>query len=51
VMLVVPRYAVCREACRGLCARCGADLNEEECRCRSEEGDARWAALRKVRLD
>lgn len=32
-LLAVPRYSLCREACRGLCANCGADLNTEQCTC------------------
>lgn len=33
VSLAVPTYALCREACAGLCPRCGADLNEGPCAC------------------
>lgn len=51
VLLAVPRYAVCGKACKGLCAQCGADLNEEPCGCRTDEVDERWAALRRVRFD
>lgn len=51
VLLAVPRYAVCEAACKGLCAHCGADLNEEECGCRVDEVDERWAALRRMRFD
>lgn len=50
-LLAIPKYAVCREACRGLCPQCGANLNEEECRCEPEEVDERWAALRKLKFD
>ena len=31
--LAAPRYALCRDDCRGLCQRCGADLNAGPCRC------------------
>lgn len=51
IMLAVPEFAVCREACRGLCPRCGVNLNEETCRCEPAEPDERWAALRKLRQD
>lgn len=33
IALAAPRYALCREDCRGLCQRCGADLNAGPCRC------------------
>ena len=51
VTLAVPQYAICRDACRGLCPRCGANLNEEQCDCEPIEVDSRWAALRGLRTD
>jgi uncharacterized protein len=33
VALAVPPYVLCREECRGLCPRCGADLNQGPCGC------------------
>jgi uncharacterized protein len=35
---------LCSEDCKGLCPGCGANLNEEACRCKPEV-DPRWAAL------
>ncbi|MDD6159734.1 MAG: DUF177 domain-containing protein [Oscillospiraceae bacterium] len=35
---------LCSEDCKGLCAGCGADLNEEPCRCKREV-DPRLAKL------
>jgi uncharacterized protein len=46
VILAVPQYPLCSEACRGLCPRCGADLNEGRCGCEAVTMDPRWAALR-----
>lgn len=48
VVLAVPRFVECSESCRGLCPRCGRDLNEGDCDCRVEEEDERWAPLRKL---
>lgn len=31
ILLSVPVKFLCREDCRGLCPRCGADLNERSC--------------------
>lgn len=31
--LAVDAFPLCREDCRGLCPRCGADLNRGDCRC------------------
>ena len=36
---------LCRPDCRGLCPRCGADLNQGSCDCKSEAGDNRWSVL------
>jgi len=44
LILAVPAYTVCREDCRGICPRCGVDLNTGSCSCRPER-DPRWAAL------
>lgn len=33
VLLNLPLKPLCSEACRGICPRCGADLNVEACRC------------------
>lgn len=44
-LLGVPGFALCREDCKGICARCGADLNEGSCDC-PPESDNRWEALR-----
>jgi uncharacterized protein len=45
LILALPEFPLCREDCRGLCPRCGADLNDGPCACRPET-DPRWAALR-----
>ncbi len=45
IILALPGYPVCREACRGLCMACGANLNAAECTCRKTGRDNRWSAL------
>jgi uncharacterized protein len=42
--LAVPRFAVCRDDCRGLCPHCGKDLNAGPCGC-APDTDPRWRAL------
>ncbi len=46
VLLDFPIKNVCREECRGLCPRCGANRNQEPCNCDPAAGDSRWDALR-----
>lgn len=47
--LHLPLNPLCGPDCAGLCARCGADLNEGPCGCTDDETDPRWAALTEVR--
>ena len=49
VLLALPLKAVCREDCRGLCPKCGANLNEKQCSCRDHVEDPRWEALKEIR--
>jgi uncharacterized protein len=41
----LPFAPVCRPDCRGLCARCGGDLNLGECTCEEPRIDPRWEGL------
>ena len=36
---------LCSEDCKGLCPKCGCNLNDEECNCGNDDIDPRWAAL------
>lgn len=47
-LLAAPSFAVCREDCKGLCPRCGKDLNAGSCTCEDKSSDPRWDALRKL---
>ncbi len=44
-ILAQPINPLCRPDCRGLCQKCGQDLNEGSCLC-SWEVDSRWAPLK-----
>ena len=43
-----PVRFLCREDCKGLCQRCGKNLNEGECDCPKKEIDPRLAPLQKI---
>ena len=45
ILLALPSRNLCREDCKGLCPKCGADLNAGDCSCEQGETDPRWAAL------
>jgi uncharacterized protein len=49
VILAMNPYVVCDPECKGLCPRCGANLNEGPCGCTAEEIDPRWEALRTLK--
>jgi len=45
ILLHVPAFPVCSEACKGVCPRCGVDLNTAPCVCEEQEGPSPWTAL------
>jgi uncharacterized protein len=49
IELAMPMKFVCREDCRGLCYKCGADLNEGACLCKNEETESRMSVLLEFR--
>jgi uncharacterized protein len=50
LVLALPDQILCREDCAGLCATCGADLNEDPEHAHEREPDPRWAKLDQLRL-
>jgi uncharacterized protein len=51
VNLALPMKVICRSDCRGLCSHCGANLNNEECRCEKNSADPRLAPLARLKQD
>lgn len=50
VLLNLPHYPVCSPACKGLCPRCGGNLNIKSCKCRVKTSDVRWSGLDDLKL-
>lgn len=50
ICLQIPIKALCRESCRGLCPRCGSNLNQGDCRCRNSEIDGRFEVLKNLKI-
>ena len=48
--LALPVQPRCREECRGLCPRCGADRNVESCNCSQTAQSSPFAALAKLKV-
>ena len=49
VLLAVPDNPLHDEACKGLCATCGQDLNVADCGHAHQAVDVRWEPLRRLR--
>ena len=43
--LSLPMKKLCSEDCKGLCVRCGTNLNHDKCNCAEKEDDSVWAPL------
>lgn len=48
ILLNLPDQIFCKEDCKGLCQKCGANLNLIDCSCKETETDPRWAALKNL---
>lgn len=49
VLLAAPMKPLCRPDCRGLCPRCGTNLNEINCRCEPTNGNLPEGEIGKLR--
>ncbi|KPV54209.1 hypothetical protein SE17_05135 [Kouleothrix aurantiaca] len=50
-LLEMPMQPLCRPDCKGLCPTCGADRNQGECGCVTDEDDDRFAVLKSLLND
>lgn len=48
ILFVWPAKVLCKEGCRGICPKCGANLNEAGCGCDRSVPDPRMAAFQDV---
>ncbi|WP_320170941.1 DUF177 domain-containing protein [Maridesulfovibrio sp.] len=49
-VMALPVKPLCRKDCKGLCDKCGADLNKGGCECKKDEGDPRLAVFRNLKI-
>ena len=47
LLLNLPMSFLCTDGCLGLCPRCGNNQNRLRCACDLDDGDPRWAPLKK----
>ncbi len=50
IFLSLPIKSVCRENCKGLCPRCGANLNKRACGCAGKSGHPAFSKLDELKL-
>ena len=48
IICEIPMKVLCREDCKGLCLKCGKNLNEGECGCDRASLDPRMSAIRDI---
>jgi len=49
LLLEIDPSPLCNENCKGLCSKCGDDLNQRECGCDRASYDLRWSALQDLK--
>ena len=49
-LLSLPTRPLCGDDCRGLCPKCGVNLNHTHCDCSEETGHPAFAALRNLKV-
>ncbi len=50
ILLTLPAKAICQEECRGLCPKCGQNLNRGTCQCSGKVIDPRFESLKNFRV-
>lgn len=51
VVMMLPLRALCRETCKGLCQKCGADLNAGDCGCDRSVVNNKFGVLKNLKLE
>jgi uncharacterized protein len=51
VVMSIPMRPLCADSCKGLCSRCGANLNDGDCGCQKNSLRTKFAALKNLKLD
>ena len=49
IFLALPYKVLCSENCLGLCPRCGANLNDEPCKCKQTPDDSPFSKLKAIK--
>lgn len=49
VYLALPDKKICKPECKGICQKCGANLNEEQCACSTAPESSPFGILKKLK--
>jgi uncharacterized protein len=50
IHLTIPMKSLCRENCKGLCPKCGCNLNEGDCSCERDQGHPAFSKLKNLKI-
>ena len=50
LIMALPMRPLCQPSCKGLCPRCGANLNQGDCECRKQKGHPKFAVLKNLKI-
>lgn len=48
IVLKLPMKQLCKSTCRGLCPRCGCNLNERQCNCKDDFANVHFGVLKNI---
>lgn len=51
IVMAFPLQPMCAKDCKGLCSKCGLDLNRKDCGCEREPSANKFAVLKNLKLD
>lgn len=51
VVMEFPLRPLCNLDCKGLCPKCGADMNDDPCDCEQRPSSGKFAVLKNLKLD
>jgi len=51
LLLSISQKVLCKKDCKGLCSKCGANLNKVSCKCKKDTIDPRWNKLKNINFD
>lgn len=49
LLLAIPGFSICARGCKGLCGRCGINLNEKQCKCGDINENSPFAILKNIK--